>query len=283
MQAEGAFRMMARLLFVDDDPAIRITLPAILQHEGFEVTVAASVPEALDLINRERFDVLLSDLNVGEPGDGFTVVSAMRRTQPEVLTFILTGFPDFNSALEGIRQQVDDYFTKPADIPRMVGRMKAKLAEPARILQNPRKRVAVVLLERADRILEEWLAEARTNEDLRSVHLTDRQRVDYVSRLLLSLIRVLEADKVELGKRQADALRLAAAHGEDRARQGYTIPMLVIETGLLHVVISRVLLDRLLEIDLSNLTSDAMKIGEHLNALLEQSIRAFETRNVRAA
>src|SRR5260370_9968953 len=130
MQAEGAFRRMARRPFVDDDPAIRITLPAILQHEGFEVTVAASVPEALDLINRERFDVLLSDLNVGEPGDGFTIVSAMRRTQPEALTFILTGFPDFNSALEGLPQHVSDYFTKPADIPRMVGRMKSKLPGP---------------------------------------------------------------------------------------------------------------------------------------------------------
>src|SRR5262245_36959416 len=149
--------MKARLLFVDDEPNIRITLPAILQKEGFEVSVAASVPEALDLINRERFDILLSDLNIGQPGDGFTVVSAMRRTQPEVQNFILTGFPDFNSALEAIRQQVDDYFTKPADVRRLVDTLKTKLAHPPQIRECPKRRVATVLLDSMDQILEEWL------------------------------------------------------------------------------------------------------------------------------
>src|SRR5262249_4930575 len=276
--------MKSRLLFVDDEPNIRITLPLILENEGFEVSVAATVPEALDLINRERFDILLSDLNIGQAGDGFTVVSAMRRTQPDVLTFILTGFPDFNSALEAIRQQVDDYFTKPADVRTLVQTLKAKLAQPTRVLHSPRKSIAEVLLNSTNRIMDEWLAEARTNEDLRSVHLTDRERMDYLSRLLLSLIRTLEAHNVDLKERvDADALRAAAKHGEDRARQGFSIHMLVIEAGILHLVISRVLLDRLLEIDLSTLTSDAMKIGEHLNALLEQSIRAFQQRCVRAA
>jgi len=276
--------MNARLLFVDDEPNIRITLPIILSKAGFQVMVAGTVPEALDLINREKFDILLSDLNIGQPGDGFTVVSAMRRTQPNVLNFILTGFPDFNSALEAIRTQVDDYFTKPADVRRLVETLKAKLARPARVLHNPRKRVAEVLLDSRDRILEEWLAEAKTNEELRSVQLTDREHVDFVSRLLMSLIRTLDVDRLEPEKREeADALRAATKHGEDRARQGYSIPMLVIEAGILHVVISRVLLDRLLEIDLSTLTSDAMRIGEHLNALLEQSIRAFQNRCARAA
>jgi ActR/RegA family two-component response regulator len=40
-----------------------------------------------------HFDVLISDLNIGHPADGFVVVSAMRRTQPDTLTFILTGYP----------------------------------------------------------------------------------------------------------------------------------------------------------------------------------------------
>ena len=64
-----------RLLFVDDEPNIRITLPLILAQRGFEVTTAVSVPEALDLINKERFDLLISDLNIGQPGDGFNLVT----------------------------------------------------------------------------------------------------------------------------------------------------------------------------------------------------------------
>jgi hypothetical protein len=43
------------------------------------------VPEALKLITQHDFDVLIADRNVGSPGDGFTVVSAMRRTQPQAV------------------------------------------------------------------------------------------------------------------------------------------------------------------------------------------------------
>ncbi len=98
-----------RILFVDDEEAIRITLSAVLSKHGYQVDVAATVGEALSRITNDRFDVLIADLNVGQPGDGFTVVSAMRRTQPDCVTFILTGYPAFETALEAIRSQVDDY------------------------------------------------------------------------------------------------------------------------------------------------------------------------------
>ena len=67
-----------------------------------------------------QFDVLISDLNIGQPGDGFTVVSAMRRSQPACITLILTGYPGFDTALEAIRSQVDDYLIKPAAIPTLI-------------------------------------------------------------------------------------------------------------------------------------------------------------------
>ena len=98
----------SKLLFVDDEAAIRVTLSAILEQHGFAVTVAATVPEALRFITQERFDVLIADLNIGLAGDGFTVVSAMRRTQPDAVTLILTGYPDFETAVRALREQVDD-------------------------------------------------------------------------------------------------------------------------------------------------------------------------------
>src|SRR5579864_666667 len=100
-------RMKKRMLFVDDEASIRYTLPAILENEGFHVSVASSVAEALQAIQSDQFDILLADLNIGQPGDGFTVVGAMRRIQPAAATFILTGYPDFESALLAIRNQVD--------------------------------------------------------------------------------------------------------------------------------------------------------------------------------
>ena len=84
-----------RMLFVDDEPSIRLTLPEILRMHGHTIEVAATVSEALAAIQAHRFDVLISDLNIGSPGDGFTVVSAMRRIQPECVTLILTGYPGF--------------------------------------------------------------------------------------------------------------------------------------------------------------------------------------------
>src|SRR4051812_41551871 len=102
-----------RLLFVDDEASIRLTLPALLEMHGFEVTSCASVAEALTCMQKGQFDVLLSDLNIGEAGDGFTVVSAMRRSQPNAVTIIITGYPAFETALQAIRRQVDDYVVKP--------------------------------------------------------------------------------------------------------------------------------------------------------------------------
>jgi len=116
-----------RILFVDDEPSIRLTLPPVLQEHGFEVKTAASVSEALSEIHRARFDVLLSDLNIAEEGDGFQVVGAMRKVQPKCVTVILTGYPAFESALQGIRHQVDDYMVKPTDVEALISNLRDKL------------------------------------------------------------------------------------------------------------------------------------------------------------
>src|SRR5256885_16042780 len=123
-----------RILFADDEPGIRMTLPLILEQEGFEVSVAATVGEALAYINRDSFDVLLADLNIGERGDGFTLISAMRRGQPSAVTLILTGYPDFETALQAIRNQVDDYLTKPTDVRELVATIKERAMNPRRVV-----------------------------------------------------------------------------------------------------------------------------------------------------
>jgi len=119
------------LLFVDDEPSIRLTLPAVLEDHGFAVTTAESVPDAIARIDRAQFDVLLSDLNIGQEGDGFQVVSAMRKRHPQCVNIILTGYPAFESAVLAIRHQVDDYVVKPADIDALVRTIKHKLSELA--------------------------------------------------------------------------------------------------------------------------------------------------------
>src|SRR5438874_4632991 len=117
-----------RLLFVDDEEGIRLTLPLLLHARGFDVRVAASVPEALSEIKTHKFDVLLSDLNIGEDGDGFTVIRAMRRAHPNCIAILLTGYPAFETAVQAIEDEVDGYLVKPADINSLVSTIERKLS-----------------------------------------------------------------------------------------------------------------------------------------------------------
>jgi ATP-dependent Lon protease len=117
-----------RLLFVDDEDSIRATLPLILQGYGFDVRSAANVPEALDKIRNYNFDVLLSDLNIDGPQDGYVVVRAMRQANPSCVAIILTANPNLVSVIEGIRQDIDEYFIKPIDINSLVAAVTARLA-----------------------------------------------------------------------------------------------------------------------------------------------------------
>lgn len=262
-----------RILFADDEPGIRMTLPLILEQEGFEVSVAATVAEALAYINRDSFDVLLADLNIGEKGDGFTLISAMRRVQPSAVTLILTGYPDFATALEAIRNQVDDYLTKPTNVEQLVETIKEKSKQPRRVTPIQVKRVSTILRERVDEIMDEWLKEASQTTMLSSVQLSIKERVDHMRLIIEELAKRIEAgpNVIADNKRQG-----AARHGRDRYEQGYTAGRIATEGRLLHIVISRVLHKHLLAVDMSSCISDMMLMGEGLHEEFEESIRAFE-------
>src|SRR5438270_10566995 len=126
-----------RLLFVGDEESIRLSLPPLLQTKGFEVRVAANVPEALVEINSRYFDVLITDLNIGEQGNVFLVVSAMRHLQPYCVNLILTGYPALETAVQAIQGQVDDYLMKPSEPDALVTTINQKLESRwNKLLQN---------------------------------------------------------------------------------------------------------------------------------------------------
>jgi DNA-binding NtrC family response regulator len=81
-----------KVLLVDDDDAVR-DMSVTLERKGFDVVAAASVAEALRLITTKSFDVLITDLHMPNPADGFTVVTAMRHSQPDALTLLVSGYP----------------------------------------------------------------------------------------------------------------------------------------------------------------------------------------------
>jgi len=264
-----------RLLLVDDDDAVRMTLGAVLAHHGFLVRAASSVPQALELVSGEQFDVLLADLNVGQPGDGFTVVSAMRRVQPEACTFILTGYPDFESAIEAIRNQVDDYFSKPLKVEDLISAITARRGGNRPSSKAiPTRKVSQLLRDSKDQICTEWLREVLSDPELAAIPLTTSERSDHIPDLLDDLIRRLETGSDEVSPAGVDAAR---KHGHLRYQQGYTIPQVLFEARVLQQVMSAIIRDNLFNVDLSTLVTDILQIGESLQAEVEVSVRVYQS------
>ena len=116
-----------RLLFVDDERGIRETLSIILLRYGFTVALAATVGEALEQIRTQEFDLLLCDLNIEGERDGYTVIRAMRETNPKCISIVLTGYPDEKSAEEAIQLGIDDYIAKPTSADAIVAMLAEKL------------------------------------------------------------------------------------------------------------------------------------------------------------
>ena len=128
-----------QILFVDDEAGIRATLPAVLRRRGFTVAVVATVAEAREEIKKQRFDLLLTDLNIEREADGFEVVRAMREAHPACVNIILTGYQGLDTAMEGIREKIDEYILKPTDTDKLIALVVGKLAE-----RKPRARILSV-------------------------------------------------------------------------------------------------------------------------------------------
>src|SRR5689334_18197044 len=97
-----------RVLLVDDNDALRGVVRETLQDFGFEVVDSSNVRDALRLIATDTFSVLLSDLHMPEAGDGFTLVSAMRHSNPRTVNLLYSGHPDLKQALSAIMLQADE-------------------------------------------------------------------------------------------------------------------------------------------------------------------------------
>lgn len=260
-----------RLLFVDDEPSIRFTLPAILEMHGYEVTCCASVTEALSCIQSQQFDVLLSDLNIGEAGDGFTVVSAMRRTQPDAVTIIITGYPAFETALQAIRRQVDDYVVKPSNPTQLLETIQSHLEHRGERHAPPLRRVSYVLADNSRDIEQEFLQAMRTPGMFPVERLSDEELSDHVPEVIKNIVECLRAPHAE-PQRDDEAAR---EHGITRCRQGFTMSMLLEESGILREIIYRSVQSNLLGVDLSSLVPDLIRTGVELDHRLKIAIETF--------
>jgi DNA-binding response OmpR family regulator len=117
----------ARILLVDDEAAIRLTLCAMLQRASYDVTSAENGAEAVECLERQAFDLLLVDLKMPGMG-GMEVVAAARQRQSDIAVIVLTGHGSLDTAVEGLHQGIFDYLLKTTEPAQVLERVKAGLA-----------------------------------------------------------------------------------------------------------------------------------------------------------
>ena len=264
-----------RILFVDDEETIRITLGEVLRVQGYEVTTVSTVAEALVQITSNPFDVLIADLNIGQPGDGFTVVSAMRSTQPDCATFILTAYPALETALQAIRSQVDDYLIKPTDVEALVRAIESR-GQRKRVIQLPPKRIAMLIRENTAEISTKYLTAVKSHAELSQIRVSDQEWLDHLPGVLSDLVEMLESPPTETSER---TMRSASQHGRVRRDQGYSVPMMIEEARIVSDVVFEIIQRNLMALDLSRLIADVRCMNDSLQAQLTASVAAYLTRN----
>jgi two-component system response regulator PilR (NtrC family) len=130
-----------RVLVVDDEQSLRDMLRIVLRRDGYDVLVAGDGRTAIELLKRERVDLLLSDIRMADVG-GVEVLKAAKELNRDIVAFMMTAFASTETAVEAMRLGAVDYFSKPFSMEEL--RLKIR-----QHLESSRLRQENVLLKRA--------------------------------------------------------------------------------------------------------------------------------------
>ena len=268
-----------KVLLVDDDEIVRLSLAFVLEQSGFAVTSAPNVPEALKYISTEKYDVLLSDLHMPGAGDGLTVVSAMRHANPSAVTLLLSAFPEMNAATQAIRHQADEILVKPMEVAALIRVIKQRVAsgpQPTREMET-----AARILERStEGIIQEWFGRVEREEKLMSIRMSYEQRCCHLPMALSDLVSRLRSRR-PIGTTVLESSS-AVRHGLNRFSQGYTAAMLVEESRMLQASIFQTLQRNMANIDSSVLLIEVMTIADEIDAQVGQAIASYTRETLHA-
>jgi signal transduction histidine kinase len=154
--------MESRILVVDDEKEIRGFLSkALTRMGGFQVELAESGEEALQKMEKEPFDLVLTDLKMPKM-DGLQLISEIAKSKPETLTMMMTGHGTIDSALEAMKRGASDYLMKPLNLDELIVRIRKVLDEKQRFVR---------LMDFADQL-------EKANQELRRI---DSMKSEFVS------------------------------------------------------------------------------------------------------
>ena len=157
----------ARLLVVDDEESVALTIGAVLQQEGFEVDTASSGAEAAERLRVKAYDLVLTDLHM-EGGDGLSVLEAVRQHSPLTISIVLTGFASVETAIAALRQDAYDYLVKPCIIDELKYTVRRGLEHRRLMLAEQEARASLERLnsELEQRVEQRTLELQKVNDEL---------------------------------------------------------------------------------------------------------------------
>jgi two-component system, NtrC family, response regulator PilR len=126
---------MSNILIVDDEQSYRQLLTLVFESDGHTVRTATNGREALDVIQSEPADVIISDVKMPDM-DGIEMLRAVRETQPDLGVVLMTAFASVETAREAFKLGADDFIQKPFDVEELKLIVKKTLEKQALIDEN---------------------------------------------------------------------------------------------------------------------------------------------------
>lgn len=115
------------ILAVDDDKEFLTLLYDVLKDEGYEISVAESMPDAIKKVKDVLFDLIITDKNMPEP-KGADLINEIKSISPASKIIVLTGFGDVESYLELMNLGIYDYLNKPVKMSELKITIKKALS-----------------------------------------------------------------------------------------------------------------------------------------------------------
>ena len=269
-----------RVLLVQVDSAEPTALYTAFKKSGLEVVATSTVKQAVILLTAEKFSALVCDLHIPAPGDGFTLVNAMRHFHPDAITMLMSDYPALKESISALLPQADEILVTPIAPEHIVTLLKNRLREPKHHSVKIPEPIATVLERHSSNTISDWIARVNSSKDLASIRLSNEGRTGHLPTLLRELVQRLRAPHVDEGK--AKVSLAALAHGRVRSEQGYTAAMLVEESRILQVCIFKTLRTNLSALDLSLVLTDVMTIADEVDSQLKQTMASFSDQLARS-
>jgi putative two-component system response regulator len=124
------------VLLVDDEVDVLRGLCNMLEADGYRVTCATSLVEAVDTMRDGRFDLVLTDLYLGDTDLGVRIAEVARERRPHTPVIVLTGRPTFDAAQEALRRHVADMVVKPVEAGHLLATCRRVIHETELAARN---------------------------------------------------------------------------------------------------------------------------------------------------